>query len=88
RVYAINAVAGVLDLFAFSSAPNDGEIVTVQTRNAIPSRLTVDQARTIVIEKVRRIVFQVVSRVFGICGLRRWRLGARFISRIGFLSRG
>lgn len=57
RVYALDSVAGVLDLFEFSQLPGDDEVVTVATRNALPCRLTAERAREMVVDKVRRVVF-------------------------------
>jgi len=58
RIFAMDAVDGALDLFEFRMPPQEGEMVTVQTRNCLPGSLTEEQALKILREKVLRIVFQ------------------------------
>jgi hypothetical protein len=58
RIFAMDAVDGSLDLFEFRAAPEDGEFVSVLTRNSLPGSLSEEQARQILRDKVLRIVFQ------------------------------
>ena len=56
-IYALDAVEGTLDLFEFPEPPGERELVPLQTRNVLPSRLKADQARKRLLDKVRRVVF-------------------------------
>lgn len=58
RIFAMDAVDGSLDLFEFRTPPQEGEMVTVQTRNCLPGSLREEQALEILRDKVLRIVFQ------------------------------
>ena len=58
RIFAMDAVDGSLDLFEFRTAPADGELVEVETRNGLPSSLTEERALQILRDKALRIVFQ------------------------------
>lgn len=57
RIYALDTVEGTLDSFEFSELPREHEVVTLKTRNALPSRLAAEQMREQLIGKVRRVVF-------------------------------
>jgi len=57
RISALDAVQGVLDLFEFRAHPTDSDLLTVETRNVLPSSLDEIQLRDRIIAKVRRIVF-------------------------------
>ena len=57
RIFAMDAVDGSLDLFEFRTAPED-ELVTVQTRNCLPGKLNEENAKSVLRDKVLRIVFQ------------------------------
>lgn len=74
RIYALDAVEGTLDLFEFPEPPGERELVTLQTRNALPPRLTADQASERLLAKVRRVVF---SR--GFARLRDLQMEARAV---------
>jgi hypothetical protein len=58
RIFAMDAVDGSLDLFEFRTVPEDGELVTVMTRNCLPESLSEEQARHILRDKILRIIFQ------------------------------
>ncbi len=58
RIFAMDAVDGSLDLFEFRTVPEEGEFVTVQTRNCLPDALSQERAQQILRDKVLRIVFQ------------------------------
>jgi hypothetical protein len=58
RLFAMDAVDGSLDLFEFRTAPQEDELVTVQTRNCLTSSLTEERALEVLRDKVWRIVFQ------------------------------
>jgi len=53
--YAIDAVEGTLDLFEFPQLPD--ELVTLETRNALPCRTVPERSRELLMNKVRRVVF-------------------------------
>jgi hypothetical protein len=57
RILALDAVQGVLDLFEFPAHPAERELLTIETRNVLPSRLDDSRLRDRIIAKVRRIVF-------------------------------
>ena len=58
RLFALDAVEGVLDLFEFPSVPRGHQFAEVNTRNVVLARLTEDHAGTLLEEKVLRIIFQ------------------------------
>lgn len=58
RIFAMDAVDGSLDLFEFRTAPDEGELVEVQTRNRMSGLLSEEDGQRILREKVLRIVFQ------------------------------
>ena len=57
QLVALDAVRGVLDLYQFSSPAGDADLLTLETRNALPSGLDTGVAEKRLIEKVRRIIF-------------------------------
>lgn len=57
KIYAIDAVEGTLDLFSFPQLPPEQGLLTVKTRNFLPSRLQPEQATEKLIDKVRRLLF-------------------------------
>jgi len=57
RIFALDAVQGVLDLFEFPAHPAASDLLTIETRNVLPSSLDELQLRDRIIAKVRRIVF-------------------------------
>ncbi len=56
RFFAVDAVNGDLDLYGFDGQPED--TISVETRNWLPSRLSRERSHQVVVEKVRRAVFQ------------------------------
>ncbi len=56
RFFAVDAVNGDLDLYGFDGQPEDA--ISVETRNRLPGRLSRERSLQIVVEKVRRAVFQ------------------------------
>jgi hypothetical protein len=58
RFFAIDAVEGSLDLFEFRAPPAQDELANIETRNALPAKLRIDQSQELLREKVLRIVFQ------------------------------
>ena len=58
RLFAIDAVQGSLDLFEFPALPTQDELTQIETRNALPSKLTGDAAQELLREKVLRVIFQ------------------------------
>lgn len=57
HVFGVDTVRGTLDPYEFSAAPREDEITLLETRNVLPTTLHADEARTQVLEKVRRLVF-------------------------------
>jgi hypothetical protein len=57
RILALDAVQGVLDLFEFPALPAESELLTLETRNVLPSSLDDVELRDRIIAKARRIVF-------------------------------
>jgi hypothetical protein len=57
RIFALDAVQGSLDLFEFSVVPERDQLVTVQTRNFLCSRLESAEAERLLKEKVLRVIF-------------------------------
>jgi hypothetical protein len=47
----------VLDLYQFPSPPDNEQVITLQTRNVLPTGLDASQAAELLMEKVRRMVF-------------------------------
>jgi hypothetical protein len=57
-LFALDAVDGSLDLFEFPRIPEQGELVSVDSRNRMAPSLPEERAEEILREKVLRIVFQ------------------------------
>jgi hypothetical protein len=57
QTFALDAVRGALDLYRLPALTDNGQFMTLETRNALPSRLDESQAAERLIEKVRRMVF-------------------------------
>ena len=57
RIFGLDAVQGVLDLFEFPVHPAYSDLLTVETRNVLPASLDDLRLRERIIAKVRRIVF-------------------------------
>ncbi len=58
RWFALDAVDGSLDLFAFPGAPAGNDLYSPETRNVLPTRLEPALAEARLREKVLRIIFQ------------------------------
>lgn len=58
RRFAIDAVNGSLDLYEFAEQPEEGALVTVETRNSLPPRLNPLEVVPLLKTKVERILFQ------------------------------
>jgi hypothetical protein len=58
RWFALDAVAGSLDLFEFPRVPSADQLRTVATRNALPAHLDPAAAEERLREKVLRLIFQ------------------------------
>jgi hypothetical protein len=71
-LYAADAVTGALDLYEFSAAPADAELVTVTTRNAPSTRIEEPLALQLLESKVRRAIFQT-----GFFGVRDLQIRSR-----------
>jgi hypothetical protein len=57
RIYGLDAVEGVLDLFEFRELPGENEVARIKNRNALASRVMAEEAREQLTGKVRRLVF-------------------------------
>lgn len=57
QIFALDAVRGLLDLYQLPSLTADDQLLTLETRNVIPARMTASQSAERMIEKVRRMVF-------------------------------
>jgi hypothetical protein len=55
---AIDALRGMLDPYQFEQRPEVADLVTISSRNRLPAVLDVEAASGIVIDVVRRILFQ------------------------------
>jgi hypothetical protein len=58
RVFALDAVEGSLDLFAFAHVPRTEELVSVTTRNYLEPMLEASRGSALLYEKVLRVIFQ------------------------------
>ena len=57
RIFALEAFRGVMDLYEFSEVPTEADLLTVNTRNFLPSTLQDVHAHDALIAKVRRLIF-------------------------------
>lgn len=57
RYYAVDAAAGTLDPYEFVTAPEADAWTEVDTRNLHPVQLNQNQTQTLVVEKVRRLLY-------------------------------
>ena len=57
-ILAIDAVRGTFDLYSLENIPGNTQLVRVQTRNRPHSVLNDQQARDLLIERLRRLVFR------------------------------
>jgi len=58
RTFALDAVEGSLDIFAFPHVPRPDELVTINSRNQLPPSLEPSRAAALLYEKVLRVIFQ------------------------------
>lgn len=58
QLYAIDAVNGSLDLFAFTAQPGENELVEICTRNSAERTLSERRSEELLREKVLRVIFQ------------------------------
>ena len=58
RLFAMDAVDGSLDLFAFPRIPDDRELLTCEGRNRLKAALREEHAAELLREKALRVVFQ------------------------------
>ncbi|HEV7522588.1 MAG TPA: hypothetical protein VGP89_15905 [Candidatus Angelobacter sp.] len=57
RFLAVDAISGALDPYEFAESPLHGRCVEVDAANYLPAQLAEDDSRTLVLEKVRRLLF-------------------------------
>jgi hypothetical protein len=55
---AVDALRGMLDPYQFDRRPEAADLVTIGGRNRMPATLDVDAASRVVVDAVRRILFQ------------------------------
>jgi hypothetical protein len=58
RIFALDCVEGVLDLFEFQHAPQPGELIRIESRNFLQTLLAPERAMELVREKTLRMIFQ------------------------------
>lgn len=58
RYFALDRVEGILDLYEFPDAPRESNLLTLETRNCIPSHLPEPRGVALLREKVLRLIFQ------------------------------
>lgn len=57
HIFGVDAVRGELDLYEFPAPPGEAELVSLESRNVLPDTLDAQEARTKLLEKIRRLVF-------------------------------
>jgi hypothetical protein len=57
QIFALDAVHGALDLFEFPHPPREDELLNVDTRNRMPTRLDAGAAQELLRTKVLRLLF-------------------------------
>jgi hypothetical protein len=55
--FALDAVRGVLDLYRLPPLSDHEQVITLQSRNVLPTMVDPSQSAALLIEKVRRMVF-------------------------------
>jgi hypothetical protein len=68
QVVGVDSVSGSLDLYHFERIPDPSQLISIDTRNCPQPRLDPERAREIVVDKVRRLLFQ--KGFFRMRGLR------------------
>jgi len=58
KYLAIDAVDGSLDLYGFDAAPVAGELMRVETRNALPCGLPVERCAELIEDRLRRMIYR------------------------------
>jgi hypothetical protein len=58
RTFGLDQVDGSLDLFEFRSIPRADQLIAFESRNALPARITSEQANAALREKSLRTIFQ------------------------------
>lgn len=58
RIFGIDVLQGLLDLYQFERLPDETRIMGIDTRNCCVASLDDARASALVVEKVRRIVFR------------------------------
>jgi hypothetical protein len=56
-VLGLDAIRGSLDPYRFDHAPTESETVRVQTRNGVPTQLSLREAEGLLVAKVRRLLY-------------------------------
>jgi hypothetical protein len=57
HIFGLDAVQGVLDLYEFPVLPGEADLIGLETRNVLPAPLDQNEAKTRILEKIRRLVF-------------------------------
>jgi hypothetical protein len=58
QILGLDSVSGSLDLYHFEKIPDSSELVSLDTRNSPSALLDMDRAREMMVDKVRRVLFQ------------------------------
>jgi hypothetical protein len=58
KFLAIDAVDGSLDLYGFDAEPVAGELMRVETRNAVPCELPVERCAELIEDRLRRMIYR------------------------------
>jgi hypothetical protein len=58
QFFAVDAVNGALDLYRFGALPEPDELLIIETRNCMDAALDESGTRQVVIDKVRRALYQ------------------------------
>jgi len=74
KIFGLDAVSGLLDLYGFDQLPGDNEVICLESRNRAPVALSDEHGKDIVVAKVRRVLFTT-----GFFRIRNLRLSAEAI---------
>ena len=74
QYFALDAVSGMLDPYRLERVPDGSDTIEIDTRNQIPVRLDAEPGKTILCEKIRRMLY-----LQGFFRLRGLKLEAAYI---------
>ncbi len=68
KLLALDAVSGIFDLYSLDAVPGTDDLVRICTRNRPPPTLNTERARSVLIDRLWRIVFRAgFFRVRNLC---------------------